>query len=275
MSSSAIKSMKLYSQVDRIYNDLANIGIGKDDPLNVDVLSPFDQYHYFGTRAVDEAIAAAGIGENSHVLDVGSGLGGPARWLAHRTGCYVTAVELQADLNDTATALTWRCGLAGNIDHVCGNILSTLLDAGAYDAVVSWLALYHIPDRAPLFPLLNNALRPGGKIYVEDLYQLAPFSAGERVDLETMLYGNTIPERDAYIAELADAGFGDVGFEDMTESWKAFTVDRLAAFRAARAVYARVHSEDMFEALEAFYSSVARLFAGGHMGGVRLTAAKG
>ena len=54
MNTTAIKSMKLYSRVERIYDELRNIGIGEDDPLTVADLLPFDQYHYFGTLAVDE-----------------------------------------------------------------------------------------------------------------------------------------------------------------------------------------------------------------------------
>ena len=61
MKTTAIKSMKLYSRVERIYDELRNIGIGEDDPLTVADLLPFDQYHYFGALAVDEAIAALAI----------------------------------------------------------------------------------------------------------------------------------------------------------------------------------------------------------------------
>ena len=99
MTDDAIKSMKLYEGVGRIYNDLAHVGIGADDALTVDDLTPFDQFHYFGTDAVDAAIAALGIDGASRVLDVGAGLGGPARYMAQRTGCHVTALELQADID--------------------------------------------------------------------------------------------------------------------------------------------------------------------------------
>ena len=102
MDKQAIKSMNLYSQVERIYNDLRALGIEDEAPLDVETLTPFDQYHYFGTDAVDEAISMAGITADSKVLDVGSGLGGPARYLAKATGCKVTALELQDDLNEVA-----------------------------------------------------------------------------------------------------------------------------------------------------------------------------
>ena len=68
MNTTAIKSMKLYLRVERIYDELRNIGIGEDDPLTVADLLPFDQYHYFGAQAVDEAIATLAIEAAGRVL---------------------------------------------------------------------------------------------------------------------------------------------------------------------------------------------------------------
>ena len=108
MGKSEIKSMNLYSQVDRVFNDLRAAGIADDAPVDVATLSQFDQYHYFGTDAVDEAIAAAAVSESSRVLDIGSGLGGPARYLADRTGCRrwgLCGIRDRADSRARAPAL--------------------------------------------------------------------------------------------------------------------------------------------------------------------------
>ena len=88
-----IDTMKFYSQVERIYNELRELGYADDAALDVEALFAFDQYHFYGIDAVDEAIQRAGIKAGQRVLDVGSGIGGPARYLAHKTGCQVTAVE--------------------------------------------------------------------------------------------------------------------------------------------------------------------------------------
>ncbi len=107
-----MKSMKLYAEVHRIHRELEAIGIGEEQALRVEQLTPFDQYHYFGTAAVDEAIEALHLGPGSRVLDIGAGLGGPARYIAEKTGAHVTALELQQDLHEVAAELTARCGLA-------------------------------------------------------------------------------------------------------------------------------------------------------------------
>ncbi len=274
MTTATIKSMNLYSRADRVFNDLKAAGIGPGDPLDVDVLSRFDQYHYFGTDAVDEAIVAAGITQGSRVLDIGAGIGGPARYLAAKTGCTVTAIELQRELNDVARELTGRCGLSDKIEHRCGDVLAQDLTGGGYDAVVSWLCFYHIPDRAGLLRQCMTALRPGGTLYVEDLFSIGAFSAAEAPLVSNMLFGNYLPSRETYETELASAGLRDISFNDMTAAWTPFVNARRDAYLENRATNLAVHGAEITDGMEAFYDAVAALFNGGNLGGARVVARK-
>src|SRR5262245_16597495 len=135
----AIESMPLYVNVDRINNELAALGIGNDEALTPAHLFLFDQYHYHGTDAVHAAAHLLSLGPTSQVLYVGSGLGGPARYLASTVGCHVTALELQRELHALATRLTSRCGLGQHIAHVCAEALIAAFPDATFDAVVSWL----------------------------------------------------------------------------------------------------------------------------------------
>ncbi len=269
-----IKTMKLYTAVERIHADLAALGHDRASPLSVDVLSPFDQLHYFGTEPVDEAIEACALGPGSRVLDIGSGFGGPARHIAARTGARVKAVEIQPDMNATAEELTRRCGLSHLVDHVEGDILETPLGGAAFDAVVSWLALYHIPGRPALFPRLHNALHPGGRLHLEDLYRRGDLTEAEEEAMRVMLFANTLATEEAYLAELDAGGFGEIDFADMTEKWAGFTRDRLAAVRAGRDAYVAIHGEATYVSLDAFYDCIAGLLSGGRVGGVRIMATR-
>lgn len=274
MSTPAIKSMNLYSEVDRIHNDLAAIGIGPDDPLSVDVLSQFDQFHYFGTDAVDEAIAEARIEAGSRVLDIGSGLGGPARYLAKCTGCHVTAIELQSDLNALAEGLTERCELSSKVEHVQADVLTHQIDPQSYDAVVSWLCFYHIADHQTLLSQVFKALKPGGRLYVEDLFRHSDFDEAELAHLTQMLYGQYLPYRKAYEDNLTSAGFTHIDFDDRTNTWRPYVAERVAAWTARRSELVAVHGEAIVDSLAAFYHSVSLLFESGKLGGVRLLATK-
>ena len=173
-----MKSMKLYSDVRRIHNDLAALGIGPQDRLSVAQLTPFDQYHYDGTHAVDLALDRLGLTAGARLLDIGSGIGGPARYVADRTGVHVTALELQADLDAVARDLTARCGLAPRVTHVCGDILDGG-PRGPFDGIISLLCMLHIPDKARLFAACRAALKPGGAMYIEDFARARTLSAAE------------------------------------------------------------------------------------------------
>jgi cyclopropane fatty-acyl-phospholipid synthase-like methyltransferase len=258
--------------VDRIHNELAELGIAPDGSFVPDQLFPFDQFHYYGTDAVRAGAGLIGLGRDSRVLDVGSGLGGPARYLAHTVGCHVTALELQEDLHRLACSLTRRCGLDSRVTHVQGNALTYPLPAGGFDAAVSWLALHHIPSRGRLLSRLAAALRPGGRIFIEDLIVRAPFSPRDAADVRRTLYAETMTGGEAYMADLLEAGFGELETTDMSVSWAAFCQRRATAFSRGREREARVHGAATAERLETFFATVDRLFASGSLGGLRISA---
>jgi sarcosine/dimethylglycine N-methyltransferase len=267
-----IKSMKLYTHVERIDNELAELGKSPSDPLNVAQLSPFDQLHYHGTDAIDEALASLGAGAGQHWLEIGSGLGGPARYLACEGGIQVTALELQADQNALAQRLSERCGIADRVEHICGDFLEHDFAGQKFDAVVSWLALYHIPERPGLLAKCHALLKPGGRFYTEDLGSIGEIDVGQRAELERDLYAITLPTIAAYRQDLENAGFEIEACEDMTPDWSQFTHVRLAAYRADRARHVRVHGAATVAALDGFYSAVDRNFQSGKLGGIRLRA---
>ena len=104
------------------------------------------------------------------ILEIGSGIGGPARHIANKTGATVFALELQPDQNKLASDLTERCGLSQRIIHVCGDVLTHNLNGKKFDAIVSWLALYHIKDHNTLLQKCFDLLNPNGLFYACLLY---------------------------------------------------------------------------------------------------------
>jgi SAM-dependent methyltransferase len=264
--------MPLYTNLDRIERGLAAQGIGPGDAIRPDQLFALDQWHYHGTEAIAVAAQALGLTAKSRVLDVGAGVGGPARYLAHAVGCHVTALELQPALDAIGVDLTRRTGLGGRVTHVCGDALAQAFPDGGFDAVVSFLAIVHIPDRRRLFARLARALVPGGGCYIEDLCQRAPFAPSDLPGLRDVVCANTITSQDQYARDLRDAGFSDVAVTDLTPDWAPFAAGRLAAWRQNGAAYAAVHGEGAYQAQELFYSVIARLYESGSLGGVRLVA---
>jgi len=268
----SIKSMKLYTNVERIYNELGEIDKTIDDELTVAELSQFDQLHYHGTEALDVAIEILGLNDKNKILEIGSGLGGPARYLAGQAGTDVTALELQSDQNQIAQRLSQQCGLTGILHHVRGDFLEYDFANLKFDAIVSWLALYHIPNRQLMLNRCRELLKPGGQFYTEDLYTRSEFTDSEKNELEQELYAITMPNWADYQSEIEASGFEITHCENMSDDWAKFTHQRLGAYRSERNRHVRVHGEATVDALDHFYATVERYFRSGKLGGVRLCA---
>jgi len=274
MVSGSITSMELYPRPERLLVDIEASGFGGDGPVPIETLAQFDQLHYHGTDALDLAIERTGMDETSRVLEVGSGWGGCARWIAHRTGAHVTTVEMQADYDAIGRALTERTGLAERVVHVNTDFLAFEPEPDAFTHVVSWLALFHIPERARYLATIAEALAPGGVLYAEDLHALDPVPTHERAAFDARLFPNSLVPIDEYLATLDAAGLAVVATHDMTADWTAFTAERLAAFRAGRVEYERRHDPATFAGLERFYDGMAGDFARGFVGGLQVMARK-
>lgn len=267
-----IKSMAVYRSVDRILNDLRALGIDDGAPLSPAELRAMDQYHYLGIEAVEVAADALALGEADRVLDIGSGLGGPARVLAERCGSHVTALELQADLNALAEDLTARCGLADKVSHLCGDMLSGVMDGQAFDGAISFFAIMHIPDRARLYDCCRAALKPGAAVYIEDIYAAKDLSEWAQADLAEKVYTPYLPSLETYCQQLTAAGFGDQTVVDMTEAWTDYVADRSAKFQADRERQLEIHGAEIVDGLDDFYQTMATLFGEGEVGGARILA---
>jgi cyclopropane fatty-acyl-phospholipid synthase-like methyltransferase len=267
-----IKTMGLYRNVDRVMADLQSEGFADGTPLTVDVLTQFDQYHYEGTDAVDDAIIATGADPESAILDVGSGLGGPARYIAARSGAKVTALELQADLNETARELTRRCGLDHLVEHRNGDILADAVPAGSFTGLVSMLCFLHISDKPKLFSGCASALKPGGVMFIDDFVKLAPLIETDRVSLADTIYCSYLPNRSAYRDQVEGAGFELTAVADKSPDWTGFVTARLVAFRSNRETLVNKYGLATVDSLDHFYSTVVDLFQGGRVGGLRIIA---
>ncbi len=267
-----IKQMKLYTQMERVERALSARGLS-NGPLQAAQLHDLDQLHYGGTDAVDHAIEALELTGDDTVLDVGAGLGGPARHIAKRLGARVHAVELQPDLNQLAQALTKRCQLDGCVEHRCGDVLALPLTADHHDAVVSWLTVLHIPHRAELFARLHATLKPSGQLYLEDFYARQPLDEATQKTLANEVFCPHLPDRSRYVMDLSEAGFENVVFEDMSTAWTEFVAQRLAAFEDQKAAFIAEQDQATFDALHHFYTVMVGLFKGGQLGGVRIQAA--
>jgi sarcosine/dimethylglycine N-methyltransferase len=97
---------------------------GSDVPITPDTLAPIDHSHGKGLVATEELAALLKPKPIDHLLDIGCGIGGPARWIAAKYGCHVTAVDLTAEFCEAARELNGLTGLADRVEILHGSALS-------------------------------------------------------------------------------------------------------------------------------------------------------
>ncbi|KAI8512831.1 hypothetical protein Bbelb_094700 [Branchiostoma belcheri] len=265
-----------YRHVEKIYMDLKELGYHDSDPLEVTDLMTLDQWHYFGTEPVDAVIKLLDIREGARVLDVGAGIGGPSRYLAHKTKCHVTAAELLPDNHRVGQDLTSRCCMTGSVKHVCGDIIKTELGNQEFDHVMSIQAIYYVEDKSRLFRQLYNSLKPGGTICFEEFCRLKDVESDEeKAALDFfLLCVNTLPTHQDYRLLLEEAGFQvtdysrlleeagfqatdyrrlleEAGFQvtvhDISDAYAEYTYGRWSNWDEQRDKYVRLYGEDMVD----------------------------
>jgi ubiquinone/menaquinone biosynthesis C-methylase UbiE len=142
---------------------------GKDvSALTIDDLAPADHFHGGGKPATLRLARLAAPRPGSRVLDVGGGIGGPARTLAAEFGCRVTVVDLTESYVRTGQALTARLGLADRVTHRVGNALDLDMPAGAFDMVWTQNSGMNIADKERLYAGFARVLAPGGLLAIQE-----------------------------------------------------------------------------------------------------------
>ncbi|MGD9892438.1 MAG: class I SAM-dependent methyltransferase [Dehalococcoidia bacterium] len=144
--------------------------MGKDpDALVPDDLAPIDQFHLRGKDATLELANLAGIRSGQQILDVGGGLGGPARTLASMFDCRVTVLDLTEEFCRTGEMLTERTSLQDRVTFRHGNALQMPFEDGSFDVAWTQHSTMNIPDKPRLYAEIARVLRPGGRLAMHEV----------------------------------------------------------------------------------------------------------
>ncbi|GLQ45356.1 SAM-dependent methyltransferase [Dyella lipolytica] len=141
----------------------------EDQRLTPQQLGALDQFHTRGLAATAELATLAGITADMSILDVGSGVGGPARFLAETYNCLVTGVDLSEPFVDAARYLTERTGQSKQVSFQTASALKLPFDDHRFDVVLLQHVAMNIADRAQLYREIRRVLKSGGKLATFDV----------------------------------------------------------------------------------------------------------
>ena len=136
-----------------------------------EALAPYDHFHGRGLEATEDMAGMLQVDETDHVLDIGSGLGGPARYVATRFGCRVSGVDLTAEFCDVARHLTALLGLEERVSISHGDALAMPFDDAMFDGAYSMNVSMNIADKRALYREINRVLKPGAWLMLSEAAQ--------------------------------------------------------------------------------------------------------
>jgi sarcosine/dimethylglycine N-methyltransferase len=255
----------------QILHDLARDGVALEG-LTEDTLKNYDQDHFGGLHAVDVLAEKAGIQAGMHVLDVCSGMGGPARYLASRLGCRVTGLDITESRHMSAIRLTELVDLAHLVDFRLGSALEMPFAPASFDVVIGEEAWVHVPEKPRLIANCARVVRPDGVIAFTDIMRgerLKP-EAADRVQRD--MAAASFESLDGYARLLEDNGCTVVERDDLTEQWAEILIQRLAMYRSLRATTEARFGAEHFQKWDDTYAFFVGLFKERQLAGGRLVA---
>ena len=258
---------------DQVLRALAARGLDPERLTQAE-LSAHDQDHFGGLEANDTLIALAGIGPQHEVLDVCSGLGGPARHLADRVGCRVTGLDLNAGRVASARRFAKRVGLEDRVRFEQGDALAMPFGPESFDVVMGQEAWCHVPHKPRLIAECARVLRPGGVFAFTDILRRDGLSAAEMARLSADMAFPNLESLPGY-CRLREANDCVVErCDDLSPWWTRVLVDRLAMYRSLGADTARNFGQARSADWDAFYAFFVGLYEQGRLGGGRFIARK-
>ncbi|MCC6831168.1 MAG: methyltransferase domain-containing protein [Thermoleophilia bacterium] len=194
------------------YSELHRLDSPANRLIRESIWAPEDdigQQSFTTLAYMDEVIHRLGITGDTHLLDVGSGTGGPAAYIAARTGCRITGVEINEVGVEVAASLVAKAGVADRVDFHRGDALSMPFADGGFDMALSLNVMNVFEDKVALFREVRRVLRPGGRwMFLSGTFDLDEGDADIR---RRLARGYLIPQfydsLDGYKAKLQKAGF--------------------------------------------------------------------
>jgi ubiquinone/menaquinone biosynthesis C-methylase UbiE len=202
------------------------------DRLQPEDLAPVDHFHTRGYEATMELARLAALRPDEQVLDLGGGIGGPARTIARAFGVRVVVLDLTEEYCRTGASLTDRLGLAGRVAFRHGSALDLPFEDASFDVVWTQHSTMNIPDKPRLYREARRVLRPGGRLAMHEimagpvagLHFPVPWARSEELSF-------LLPSEDVRRL-IRRTGFAESVWQDESDAVAAWLGERLAQMQA-------------------------------------------
>ena len=212
----------------RIDEQLRLSGVADDHNLSPSDVAAVDQFHVGGLEATQELARLLSPSQGSYVLDIGSGLGGPSRYLAANYGCRVVGIDITQEYCRIASVLAARMGLEDRVEYRHGDARELLFPDGTFDGAWTQHVSMNIAEKKQLYEGICRVLEIGGRFALHDVVQRTPGPILFPVPWARTQEISHLQSMEAMRKTILDAGFVLVAWNDVTEGASRF-LDAMAA----------------------------------------------
>ncbi|MCP4408436.1 MAG: class I SAM-dependent methyltransferase [Gammaproteobacteria bacterium] len=220
-----------YGDEDLLARILAGLkSAGADlDRLQPNDLTAVEEFHIGGRKATAHAVEKMSLSEDQHVLDIGCGIGGAARFIAAQSGCTVTGVDLTPEYVSIAKALTEMTGLEDRVNFETSSALAMPFENASFDAAITLHAAMNIRERDVLYHEIARLLRPGASFCIFDVMKKSNQKLAYPVPWATSDDTSFLTTPEEMCALLENTGFDVREITDRTDFALDFFRESLAA----------------------------------------------
>jgi len=221
MASSVIEHYGNDGIVSRIISALEEADFDINN-LQPDVFAGADEFHIGGRKGSEFVASALNMQSGHHVLDLGSGIGGPARYIANTLDVTVEGIDLTPEFVEAAVEITEMVGMVERVSFQVGSATSIPFDDDTFDATTMLHVGMNISDKELLFSEMARVTKPNGSIVVYDVMR-----TGEGGLVFPMPWSSTpeysfVDTKDAYVKAAENAGLELLTVDDHTEMAVSF-----------------------------------------------------
>ena len=207
--------------VPRIVSALADAGFDTND-LEPDVFAGADEFHIGGRKGSEFVAKALDIESGQQLLDIGSGIGGPARFIANTLDVIVEGIDLTPEFVEAAVEITEMVGMTEQVSFQVGSATSIPFDDDTFDASTMLHVGMNIPDKGLLFSEMARVTKPDGSIVVYDVMRTGEDDLVFPMPWSSSSEYSFVDTVDAYVKAAENAGLELLTVDDHAEMALSF-----------------------------------------------------
>ena len=245
-------------RVDLFYNTYSNfteqvLAAIREETFGIDI----GQNSWLTADEYDRFISWLRLEPGQHVLEIASGSGGPSRYLAEQTGCFVTGIDANENGVETATQALNQTELKGRITFKVADANSRLpFEDNTFDGAMCIDSMNHFSDRANVFREWYRVLRPGRRAVFSDPVVITGPVTNDELALRSLVGLFLFVPPGVNEELISAAGFQLVRKEDVSENAASVSRRWHEARKRHKDALIEIEGEERFEGLQKFFAAV-------------------